>query len=98
MVAQSGSGHVATDPALVRSHQLRPSFTEGQVADIRAIAEAWGIAMNTAVWAIVIERLDEWRGKHPELGALGLKRAAAAHALLAAGLPLPSGQASRLAD
>ncbi len=56
----------------VRSEGLRVSFRLGEIADLRAIAEAWGLPVATTVWAIVHERLATWRKKPIELGPHGL--------------------------
>ena len=59
----------------------------GEKADLEAVAEGWGVPVGTAAWAIVSEQLAKWRHEQPQLGAVGVARAAASHALLKAGMP-----------
>ncbi len=70
---QRGSGRVPVeDRDWVRSRSIRTTFRPGEFRDLEAIAEAWGVPVATAVWAIVHERLAQFRGKPVELGEHGL--------------------------
>ena len=70
---QLGSGRVPVeDRDWVRSRSIRTTFRPGEFRDLQAIAEAWGVPLATAVWAIVSERLAKWRAKPVELGEHGL--------------------------
>ena len=86
MGAQRNSGRVAQPPDLVRSQPLKVMLRPGQYADLDAVAEGWGVPIGTAAWAILAEQLAKWRGSAPDLGLVGMKRAATAHALTQAGL------------
>jgi hypothetical protein len=61
---------------------LRP----GEHADLEAVAEAWGVPVGTAAWAIVSEQIAEWRGIQPDLGRAGVRIVAASHALRMRGI------------
>ena len=87
MSAQLGSGRPPTPPELRRTESVRMMLRPGQAADLALVAEGWGVPLGTAAYAIVAEKLAEWRGVHPQLGSVGVARAAASHALLAAGIP-----------
>ncbi len=60
----------------VRSEGLRISFRPGEISDLRAIADAWGVPVATATWAIVHDQLSRWRRRSSELGPIGLQIAA----------------------
>ena len=60
----------------VRSEGLRISFRPGEIADLRTIADAWGVPVATATWAIVHDQLSRWRRRASELGPIGLQIAA----------------------
>ncbi len=87
MSAQCGSGRPPTLPALRRTEPVRMMLRPDQTADLAEVAEGWGVPLGTAAYAIVADKLAEWRGVHPHLGSVGVARAAASHALLAAGIP-----------
>ncbi len=65
----------------VRSEGLRISFRPGEIADLRAIAEAWGVPVATVAWVTVHDQLSRWRRRASELGPIGLQ-IAAGHAVL----------------
>ncbi len=73
-------------PEIRRSELIRSSYRPGEYADLAAIAEDWGVPIGTAVWAIVSERLCEWRAVEPQLGRVGIRRAAVAYALAKSGI------------
>ena len=61
----------------VRSVPVKSMFRPPEYTDLEAIAEAWGVPVATATWAIVAEQLARWRRQAPELGKHGLAIAAA---------------------
>ena len=87
MSAQRGSGRPGTPHELRRSEPVRLMLRPGEKADLDEVAEAWGVPVGTAGWVIVSEQLAKWRHEQPQLGAVGVARAAASHALLKAGIP-----------
>ena len=56
---------------------IKAMFRPPEHEDLRAIAEAWGVPVGTAVWAIVVGELARWRREAPEFGPHGLAIAAA---------------------
>ena len=82
-----GSGRPTGPPELRRSESVRVMLRPGEKADLETVAEGWGVPPATAAWAIVSEQLAKWRHEQPELGAVGVARAAASHTLLKAGMP-----------
>lgn len=73
-----GSGRrVGGEGAWIRTKGVRTTFRPQQYDDLEAIAEGWGIPVATVVWAIVTERLQEWRRERVDLGTHGLAVAAA---------------------
>ena len=68
---------------------LRPP----EYADLRTIAEAWGVPVATAVWAIVAGELARWRREAPNYGEAGLAIAAATTVLRLRGEKAASGAA-----
>ncbi len=87
MSAHRGSGRPPSPPELRRTESVRMMLRPGQAADLAQVAEGWGVPLGTAAYAIVAEKLAEWRGVDPHLGSVGVARAAASHALLTAGIP-----------
>jgi hypothetical protein len=87
MSAQRGSGHPTGPIELHRSEPVRLMLRPGEKADLEVVAEAWGVPVGTAGWAILSEVIAGWRGQYPELGAHGVAIAAASHALRRAGWP-----------
>ena len=61
----------------VRSRPVRTMFRPGELEDLKAISEAWGVPVATVVWAIVADQLARCRRRAPELGQHGLAIAAA---------------------
>lgn len=59
-------------PELRRSVVLRVMVTEGDSADIEAIAEGWGVSLSTAAYAMIATELASSRSKALDLGSLGL--------------------------
>jgi hypothetical protein len=47
-------------------------FRPGEIEDLRAISEAWGVPVATVVWATFADRLARCRHRAPELGKHGL--------------------------
>jgi len=72
-----GSGRVRGPAPGTRSVVQRTTFRPGEVADLETIAAGWGVPLATVIWAIVHERLAQWRRRAPELGPAGLAIAAA---------------------
>ena len=62
--------------AWIRSRPVRTMFRPGELEDLQAISEAWGVPVATVVWVIVVERLAQWSRRVPELGEHGLAIAA----------------------
>ena len=87
MTANLGSGHPTGPVELVRSESVRVMVRPGEKADLDAVADAWGVPVGTAAWAILSEVIAGWRGIHPDLGREGVKIAAASHALRMRGIP-----------
>lgn len=56
------SGRIKMPPELVRSETIRLQVTPGDKADLEAIAEAWGVPLSTAAFAMVATELAEARG------------------------------------
>ena len=88
-MARGKDGRVAGPVELRRTIQVRSCLRPGEAADLEAVAEGWGVPIGTAAWAIIAERLAEWRAVSPDLGRVGVVRAAASAALLASGIPAP---------
>ena len=55
MSAQRGSGRPPAPPELRRTEPVRKMLRPGQKADLEAVAEAWGVPVGTAGWALVSE-------------------------------------------
>ena len=87
MGANLGSGHPTGPAELRRSESVRIMVRPGEKADLAAVAAGWGVPLGTAAWVIVSEQIAKWRSESPQLGAVGVARAAASHALLKAGIP-----------
>jgi hypothetical protein len=51
-------------------------FRPGELEDLKATSEAWGVPVATVVWAIVADQLARCRRRAPELGEHGLAIAA----------------------
>jgi hypothetical protein len=64
-----------------RCRPIKSMFRPAEDDDLRTIAEAWGVPVATAVWAIVVGELARYRRQAPELGEHGLAIAAAARVL-----------------
>ena len=80
---QVGSGP-KVDPSRrswVRSVRIAPLFRPGEAADLKRIAEGWGVPVATAVWAIVHDQLSRCRGREPEYGEAGITIATALQVL-----------------
>ena len=86
MGAQRGSRRVALTPELIRSCGVRVFLREGQYADLRTIAEGWGVPPATAAYAMVVTFLAECRRNPVDLGPVGVKIAASSLMLTAQGL------------
>ena len=56
----------------VRSQPVKSMFRPPEHDDLETIAEAWGVPVATAVWAIVVDQLARWRREAPEYGKYGL--------------------------
>ena len=87
MPVNLGSGHPTGPPELRRSESVRVMVRPGEKTDLDVVAEAWGVPVGTAAWAILSEVIAGWRGQRPELGAQGVAIAAASYALLRTGIP-----------
>jgi hypothetical protein len=68
-----GSGREASSPDWVRSERICTTFRRAEARDLERIADAWGVPLATALWAIVHERLRTWRRAPVELGEVGLQ-------------------------
>ncbi len=79
--ARSMGGRPPLPPHLRRNNTFRVSFTIHDAADIQEIAEAWKVPPGVALWAIVTDRLAEWRNVEPRYGKNGLAIAAALQVL-----------------
>lgn len=78
---RSMGGRPPLPPHLRRCHVFRVSFVAHDAADIQEIAEAWKVPPGVALWAIVADRLAEWRNVEPRYGKHGLAIAAALQVL-----------------
>ena len=67
---------MAGPPEIRRSVEIRVSIRPGEAADLRKIADGWGVPPATAAWAILHEALRRARRRAPELGPAGLAIAA----------------------
>lgn len=67
--------------ALRRRERVACSFTRDELADLRGIAEAWGVTPALVVWSLVAEALAECRAEAPQLGQSGLAISAALRVL-----------------
>jgi len=56
----------------IRSRPVRTMFRPGEIEDLKAISEAWGVPVATVVWAIVADQISRCRRRAPELGQHGL--------------------------
>ena len=56
----------------IRSRPVRTMFRPGELEDLKAISEVWGVPVATVVWAIVADQLARCRRRAPELGQHGL--------------------------
>ena len=70
----------------VRSRHVKAMFCPPEYADLETIAEAWGVPVSTAMWAIVASQLAKWRRQAPEYGKHGIAIAAATTVLRLKGL------------
>lgn len=61
MSVQPGSGRPSLAPEMRRNQILRIAFREGQVLDIKSIADAWGVPTATAAWVMTSEFLSHCR-------------------------------------
>ncbi len=64
-----------------RCRPVKSMFRPPEHDDLQTIADAWGVPVATAVWAIVIGELARYRRQAPELGEHGLAIAAATRVL-----------------
>ena len=64
-----------------RCRPVKSMFRPPEHDDLQRIAEAWGVPVATAVWAIVAGELARYRRQAPELGGHGLAIAAATRVL-----------------
>ena len=60
----------------LRSKPVRTMFRPGELRELQAISNGWGVPVATAVWAIVADQLARWQTRAPELGKHGLAIAA----------------------
>ena len=74
----------------VRSRPVKAMFCPPEYADLETIAEAWGVPVSTAMWAIVASQLAKWRRQAPEYGKHGIAIAAATTVLRLRGLEADS--------
>ena len=81
MIGDHPRHHCPWERPWVRSVPVKSMFRPAEHADIEVIAEAWGVPVATAVWAIVADQLARWRRRAPELGKHGLAIAAASTVL-----------------
>ena len=75
----------------VRTERLRISFYPREMEYLEAIAEAWGVPVATAAWAILHDQLARFRRQQPNLGPTGLAIAAALAVTRQNGLRVPEG-------
>ena len=69
--------HLPERRVWIRSRPVKTMFRPPEHEDLRTIAEAWGVPVATAVWAIVAGELARWRREAPNYGEAGLAIAAA---------------------
>jgi len=58
-----GAGHPSLPPELRRSHRVKCQLRAGEFADLRHIAEGWGVPVGTAAYAILSGFLGELRDR-----------------------------------
>ena len=75
---------------LRRDQTFRAAFTITDAADLREIAEGWGVSPGVALWAIVVNQLRRWRRIAPDYGPHGLA--------IAAGIRVLRQEANKRAD
>ncbi len=68
---QLGSGRPSIPPEWKRERELRIKLRESEWQDMCALAQAWQLPRGTIGWAIVHERLAEWRGDDTSFRELG---------------------------
>lgn len=79
---QLGSGAPAGERRdWVRSVGIRVTWRPREAADLRRIAEGWGVPVSCVIWAVVSDWLARLRRDAPELGKVGLAAAAATRLL-----------------
>ena len=87
-----GSGRRSPDNrGWIRSQPVKAMFRPPEYEDLQTIAEAWGVPVGTAMWAIVAGELSRWRREAPEFGPHGLAIAAAVTVLRMKGAGDPVG-------
>ncbi len=79
--------------AWVRTRPVKTLFRPPEHQDLQTIAEAWGVPVATAVWAIVAGELARFRREAPNYGQAGLAIAAATTVLRLRGKEAASGAA-----
>lgn len=60
-------GRPCLPPELRRDSRVTLCVRSGQLADLNVLADAWGVTLGTAAWAIIATYLDECRSMPTEL-------------------------------
>jgi hypothetical protein len=82
-----GSGRKAGNPELTRTEPVRVMLRASERDDLMTLAEAWGVPLSTATWALVATELARIRGGQVELGTVELAMRATARVLVQARPP-----------